>query len=108
MAVTSAVFYQNTPILPNLVAVTFFPSQCLFPVPSALPNSLQREAFGDGQLERRGSSYCAQVVITGKPSSMLPSKAKTSGSIDVQMNLTEPSAMPKFAPPECSLPGDMK
>ena len=39
---------------------------------------------------------------------MLPSNAKTVGAIDVLIQFTEPSPMPKFAPPGWSLPGDPK
>ena len=45
-------------------------------------------------------------ALTGMLSAMLPIKAKTFLSIVLQRNRTEPSPKPKFAPPECSLPGD--
>ena len=39
-------------------------------------------------------------------SAMLPISAKMLGSIEVEKNRTDPSAIPKFAPPEWSLPGE--
>ena len=38
---------------------------------------------------------------------MLPSRLKMFALTPLLIHVTEPSAMPKFAPPECSLPGDM-